>query len=471
MKKAYFIGICGAGMSAVANLLKSKGWQISGSDEGFYPPVSAYLTELGIPCVPYYSENNIPKDTDMIVIGRNAKLTPEDNKEVKAAFESGITVKSFPEVLSELTKETENMIIVGSYAKSTCTALAAWCLERALKDPSYFIGAVPKTPDSSSRLGKGRYFVLEGDEYPASNWDTSSKFLYYNPKHVLLTSLVHDHVNVFKTLESYLEPFSKLVKMIPREGKLIACVDGENVREFIDKNFPGAVTYGLKNSADWTAQDIQYGAQTFFNLVHNGKKIVSLKTGLLGKHNIENIIGVSALLLSENAVTTEELASGVETFQTLARRLDLKSEKTTLKIYEGFGSSFTKARAAIEAIKLHYPDKRLIIIFEPHTFSWRNSDYISQYDNVFEGADKVFIYKPPLQGAATHNQLTLGDIVNRVKKSGTKVTGFEDVKEGLKLIQNEWKADDAILILTSGDLDGLVELIPKSAEKQFPAIN
>ncbi len=455
-------------MSAVANLLKSKGWRISGSDEGFYPPVSTYLTELGIPCAPLYSENNIPKDADMIVIGKHAKLIPEDNKEVKVAFESGIPVKSFPEVLGELTKDTENIIIAGNYAKSTCAALAAWCLERALKNPSYFIGAVPKTPGTSSRLGKGRHFVLEGDEYPASNWDPSSKFLYYNPKYVLLTSLSHDHINVFKTLESYIEPFSRLVKLIPAGGKLIACVDGENVREFIDKNFPGAITYGLKNSADWTAQNIQYGAQTSFDLVHNGKKIISLKTSLLGKHNIENIIGVSALLLSEGAVTPEELANGVETFQTLARRLDLKSEKTALKIYEGFGSSFVKARSAIEAIKLHYPDKRLIVIFEPHTFSWRNSDYIYQYDNVFNGADKVFIYKPPLQGAATHNQLALGDIIDRVKKSGTDVTGFEDTKEGLKLIQNEWKADDAVLILTSGDLDGLVELIPKSAEKQFP---
>lgn len=469
MSKAHFIGICGAGMSAVAKLLQDQGWEISGSDAGFYPPISDYLTRHNLPCATPHDPQNIPADANLIIIGRHAKLTPETNPEVKAAFNSGIPIKSFPEVLSDLTKKTNNFIITGSYGKSTCSALASWCLLKADRDPSYFIGAVPETPPESSHLGQGQEFILEGDEYPSANWDDSSKFLHYHPRHILLTSLTHDHINVFPRLEDYLKPFSELIKLIPQNGSLIACLDGEHVPGFIKKYFPQAITYSLNNPrADWTASNINYGTITSFDLNHQKKKIASIQTSLLGQHNIENIVGVAAILLSSKVITPEELLIGIKTFKTLSRRLDLKSTKTKLKIYEGFGSSYAKALAAIQALKLHYPHQRLLIIFEPHTFSWRNRDYLHQYDTVFKDADEVFIYKPPTHGALTHNQITLEDILERVKKSGLKATGFENPTEGLKLIKNEWREDDIVLILTSGNLDGLLEKIPATAEEQFP---
>ena len=142
MRKAHFIGICGAGMSAVAALLVEQGWQVSGSDEGFYPPVSDYLRAREIPCRTGYAAGNIPPDAEMIVIGKHAKLVSETNDEVRAALQSGIPVRSFPEVLHQLTTETKNLVVAGSFGKSTCSSLAAWTLVHAGKDPSYFIGAI-----------------------------------------------------------------------------------------------------------------------------------------------------------------------------------------------------------------------------------------------------------------------------------------------------------------------------------------
>jgi UDP-N-acetylmuramate: L-alanyl-gamma-D-glutamyl-meso-diaminopimelate ligase len=175
--KAHFIGIAGKGMSATALLLRQMGVQISGSDEGFYPPVSDYLKNEKIPFAAGYRKENIPDDADVIVIGKNAKLQPDSNEEVRAAMASGKPVRSFADLLHDMTADTETIVAAGSYGKSTCTALLAWCLRVANKDPSYFIGEITNGLDTHAHRGWGPTFVLEGDEYPASNWDDRSKFL------------------------------------------------------------------------------------------------------------------------------------------------------------------------------------------------------------------------------------------------------------------------------------------------------
>ncbi|MGH6755122.1 MAG: Mur ligase domain-containing protein, partial [Bradyrhizobium sp.] len=185
--KAHFIGIAGKGMSATALLLRQMGVRITGSDEGFYPPVSDYLRNENIPFAAGYRKENIPDDADVIVIGKNAKLVPESNEEVRAAMDSGKPVRSFADLLHDMTVNSETIVAAGSYGKSTCTALLAWCLRVANRDPSYFIGEITNGLERHAHRGQGPTFVLEGDEYPASNWDNRSKFLLYNAKNVLLT--------------------------------------------------------------------------------------------------------------------------------------------------------------------------------------------------------------------------------------------------------------------------------------------
>ena len=219
--KAHFIGIAGKGMSATALLLRQMGVRITGSDEGFYPPVSDYLRNENIPFAAGYRKENIPDDADVIVIGKNAKLQPESNEEVRAAMDSGKLVRSFADLLHEMTVNSETIVAAGSYGKSTCTALLAWCLRVANKDPSYFIGEITNGFERHAHRGQGPIFVLEGDEYPASNWDNRSKFLLYNAKNVLLTSATHDHINVFPTHADYLAPFRTLLGSLPSDGLLV----------------------------------------------------------------------------------------------------------------------------------------------------------------------------------------------------------------------------------------------------------
>lgn len=466
--KAHFIGICGAGMSAVAKLLMESGWEISGSDEGFYPPISLYLEQNNIPCTPNYSANNIPEDAGIIVIGKHAKLVPEENEEVKAAFASGKPVKSFPEVLNDLTSQTKNYVVAGSFGKSTCATLAAWCLTFIKKDPSYFIGAIPLDLPSNAHKGKGDSFVLEGDEYPSANWDATSKFLYYNAQTILLTSCEHDHVNVFPTVDDYLQPFIQLILQLPSDGDLLACIDGENVAEVLEKTGRQAITYSLNNTeADWYAQNIERGETSRFDLLFRGEKIITLETLLLGNHNIQNIIGVSAWLLTNKAIEPEELAAAIREFRGVKRRLELKTPDSSIPVYEDFGSSRAKALAGIHTVRQQFPQKRLLVLFEPHTFSFRNRGALEWYNDLFEKADMVFIYHPPIHGAATHDQLTHEEIVEAVRKTGKAVEGVNSKEELLAKITPHLTENDVILIETSGDFGGAIEEIGDYVTKNF----
>lgn len=468
VKKVHFIGIAGKGMSATALLLRQLGVEISGSDDGFYPPVSDYLERVKIPFSKGYRKSHIPADADLIVIGKNAKLVPEENEEVRAAFDSGKPVRSFADILEELADGKDTIVVAGSYGKSTCTALLAWCLAHAGKDPSYFIGEVTNGLDAYAHLGRSNVFVLEGDEYPSANWDDRSKFLHYRPKNILLTSVTHDHVNVFPTHAEYLAPFRNLLRLLPPEGLLIANGSEQYARALALIRGEKTVFYAL-GDATWHAEKIEYGNTTTFDLMRENEVIARLATSLLGVHNIENIVGVAAMLLEKKLLSPSELAAGIATFQGVKRRLDRKSDKTSIPIFEGFGSSYEKSKSAIAAIRMHFPKQRLIVVFEPHTFSWRNRTALAWYDDVFEGAAKVFIYEPAKQGAATHEQLTQAEIVARIKKAGLDVEPIQTPAKALKTIERSLDKNDVILLLTSGNLGGLIETLPRLAEKKFPA--
>jgi UDP-N-acetylmuramate: L-alanyl-gamma-D-glutamyl-meso-diaminopimelate ligase len=472
-KSVHFIGIAGAGMSAVAKLLKDSGVTISGSDENAYPPISDFLVEHGIPCKTPYAAGNIPSDTDLFVIGKNAKLVPATNVEVAAAFASGKRIASFPEVLSEHTRGKHNVVVAGSYGKSTTVALLAHCLETAATtmgpalDPSFFLGAVPLTPSTSARNGTGNLFILEGDEYPSSNTDPRSKFLHYRPRDLLITPLAHDHLNVFPTPADYVRPFLELVTLPPVDGVIVACREGTLTPGFLSGVSRALVTYGI-HGGDYRAVDIRYGETTRFGVAHGATTVAEFETTQLGEHNVQNIVGVCAYLLSRHLMPVERIAAGVASFRGIKRRLDRKSDRTSIPIFEGFGSSYDKAQSAIAAMMRHFPERRLIVVFEPHTFSWRNRAALKWYDDVFRGAGKVFIYEPAAQGATTHDQVSHAEIVARVRAAGYDADPITDPHEAITALADVLAPGDAILLLSSGNLGGLVELVPALAERRFP---
>ena len=462
--RAYFLGIAGAGMSALASVLASDGVEVSGSDDGVFPPISTYLRRQ---CLPYHDGFDaalVPPDVDVAIVGTSAKLALGANPELDELVRRGVPRFSFAEYLGQQTRGREAIVIAGSFGKSTLTAMCASFLVHAGKHPGYFIGAIPLDLEATGASGSDPAFLIEGDEYIVSPEDRRSKFLLYHPSHVMISSLVHDHLNVFPTIESYEAPFAELIGMVPPEGKLV-CAHGHPALHRLTLGHP-VVWYGLQPNPGYFAEEVKIGETTRFDLRMPGGGRLELSTQLLGLHNIENIVGASALLLELGLIAPEELAEVAPRFRGVARRLDKKTLVSRAPAYEGFGSSYEKARSAIEAMQLHFPARPLVVVFEPHTFSWRSREGLTWYDSVFEGVDRVLLLPPPGHGAG-QDQLSHDDIMSRIGAAGiraTKISGREDALSDLK---STLTGDEAILLLSSGPLAGLADALPPMLDASF----
>jgi UDP-N-acetylmuramate: L-alanyl-gamma-D-glutamyl-meso-diaminopimelate ligase len=463
----YFLGIAGAGVSALASILVSQGHTVSGSDEGVYPPVSTYLENLGIPFATSFAEANVPTDVDFAIIGTSAKLNGSDNPEYAEIVRRGIPHSSFAEALGKSTAERDNIVVAGSFGKSSLTALITYLMRANGLHPGHFIGAIPLDLETTGEWGSDMAFVMEADEYVVSLTDRRSKFELYRPRHTLISSIIHDHVNMFPTVESYTAPFRKLVKSTPHDG-LLVCARGFPALEQVTSD-RSVIWYGAGEGEGWASRNTQVGEETRFDLVSPEGQLTRLSTQMLGTHSIENIVGASALLVEGGYLTTQQIADALPSFRGVARRLDKKTRSSTIPAYEGFGSSYEKARSAIEAIQLHFPSQRLIVVFEPHTFSWRNVDALEWYDTVFEGVDAVYLLPPPQHGAGTHAQLTQLDIRTRIRASGVTVFPAANGQEVLSELKGELRPGDVVLLLSSGPLDGLARTVPEWLDAKFSA--
>lgn len=461
----HFTGIAGAGMAAAALMMREAGHSISGSDEDVFPPMSTYVEGLGFPFHRRFAAENLPASLDLLVLGASAKLGGEGNPEVAEARRRGVRITTFPELVGEATQERENLVVAGSFGKSTCSALMAHVLRESGVDAGWMIGAIsPSLPDTG-HWGSAPQVVLEGDEYIVGPNDRRSKFVLYHPRDVLLTSLIHDHVNVFPTIESYVAPFRDLLRLLPADG-LLTARSHPAIREIVGEAACRVVFYDTEPCGGWHAEDVRFGEVSQFTLVGPGGRRVALTTGLLGAHNVENIVGVSAALLERGLVSEPQLAAAVASFEGIRRRLDRLTRRSRLPLIEGFGSSYEKARSAIEAMRLHFPERPLTVVFEPHTFSWRNREALPWYDTVFEGVARVLMVPPPHHGEGSHDQSTYAEILDRVAGAGVPVEPIETA-EAAETALSALTGEEAVLLLSSGPILGLPERLPPVFERLY----
>ncbi|MEP6966918.1 MAG: Mur ligase domain-containing protein [Pseudomonadota bacterium] len=461
----YFLGIAGAGMSALASVLASEGHEVTGSDDQVFPPVTGNLERKGIAYHVGFDAARVPGGVDVAIVGSSAKLDLAHNPELAQLVARGIPRHGFAEFLGRHTLGRDTVVIAGSFGKSTLTALAAVLMREAGHDPGYFIGAAPLDLEASGHAGTDRAFLIEGDEYIAGEGDRRSKFLFYHPGALLISSIVHDHLNAFPTPASYEAPFAELIGLLPADGLLVCAHAFEALHRLTAGRT--VVWYGLEPCDGYFADRVEIGEITRFNLVTPAGARIALETQLLGRHNIENIVGAAALLMERGDIDAEALRRGVARFRGVARRLDKKTRRSRVPAYEGFGSSYEKARSAIEAILLHFPGRPAVVVFEPHTFSWRNAQALAWYDRVFEGVARVLLLAPPEHGAEGHAQISQEDILARLQGAGVAARGFAAGAEVLEELKSSLAGDEVVLLLSSGPLDGLAESLPRMLDQRF----
>lgn len=465
--RIHFTGLAGAGMAASALMMREAGHEVTGSDEDVFPPMSTYVEGLGFPVAWRFDSANLPPDLDVLVLGASAKLGGEGNPEVKEARRRGVQVTSFPELVGESTLARRNTVVAGSFGKSTCTALMAHILRQAGREPGWMVGAISPSLPATGCWGAGTEMILEGDEYIVGAEDRRSKFLLYHPRDVLLTSLIHDHLNVFPTFADYVRPFGELLRLLPADGLLVAR-EHPAIRAVAGETASRIVWYDAAPCEGWHARDVTFGETTSFTLMGPDGRQVPLATTLLGSHNIENIVGVAAYLLERGLIHEDQLARGVASFAGIRRRLDRLTGVSSVPVIEGFGSSYEKARSAIEALRLHFPERPLTVVFEPHAFSWRNREALPWYDTVFAGAARVLIAPPPDHGQASHSQSTHAEILERAAAAGAAVEGVESAETALAAL-SRLSGEEVVLLLSSGPLLGLPDRLPPLFDQLYGA--
>ncbi|MCL5090584.1 MAG: Mur ligase family protein [Patescibacteria group bacterium] len=465
-KKAYFIGIAGKTMGALAKAFKDLGWEVSGSDhKGVYPPISTYLQDNKIPYIEGYEAKNVPKDADLVVVGRSALMVDHNNPEYLKAKTLGCPVLSYPETLRDFLIKENSIVVAGTYGKTTTSALISCILTKSGVNPSFMTGGVPLDFADGVKITDSVYSVVEGDEPPSLHETDLPKFMFYKPKYLLLTATLHDHPEIYKTPESYQQAFMELVKLLPRKGLLVYNIDNVS-KAIVEAAICPVVNYSLSDpKADYLVANFRTNEDKVVFLVKGKNNFqVDLETTLLGKHNLENICSAVALC-HELGFSDQAIAQGVKLFHGVKTRLEFLGKINGRYLYWDFAQHPEKVKSTLDALREHYPTSKIWAIFDPMATALKYKESLSWYPGAFDAASEVIVGKVNfLQNIAKEEKVTGADIVRAIAKTQKQVV-YEPTDERLiNQICSETKEDDVIVFMSSGGLR-FVNLIEETIKR------
>lgn len=454
LRHVHLMGICGTAMASLAGILKHEGYIVTGSDQNVYPPMSQFLEELSIPVLEGYRAENLHPAPDLVIVGNViTKLNPE----AAELSRLGIPYLSLPQALRAFAMAGKKSIVIcGTHGKTTTTALISWVLENAGLDPSFMVGGIPRNFGKSFKLGKGPYFVIEGDEYDTAFFDKGPKFLHYSPWITVLTSIEFDHADIYRDLEHVRQSFQKLILLIPPDGLLIANHDDPIVMTEVKLARCPVITYSLESDGDWKASDITIQEDfTFLRARNRDGAAVGIKTPLYGRHNVSNLLSTLPLSGFLN-LEDKDLLKGLETFQGVKRRQEIKGEAKGILVLDDFAHHPTAVRETIQAVKEKYRHRRLVAAFEPRSNSSRRNIFQEQYASSFDRADLIMIPEPPMkEKIPVEERFSSVGLVEDLNRKGLRAFYFPDTALLLEEILGQSRAGDVILFMSNGSFDNL----------------
>lgn len=462
IKSIYLVAICGTGMTALAGMLKEQGYEVRGSDQNVYPPMSTFLEKMDIPVFDGYDESHLSPPPDLVVIGNSMS---RGNPEVEAVLENKLPYISMPMALSEFfICGHYSCVVSGTHGKTTTSSLLAWMLESAGKDPSFFIGGIPENFGKGSKLGQGEVFVSEGDEYDSAFFDKGSKFLHYRPDLVILNNVEFDHADIFRDLEDVEVAFSRLINLIPRNGYLLSCWDDPVVRKLSSKTFSNLITFGLSEDADWRAVNISPEENgTSFDVLFKKEKFGNFTMPVFGLHMVRNCLGVTAVchILGLQA---EEIRDGLASFKNVRRRLQYHGEARGIKVFDDFAHHPTEIKTTLEALRSRFPRRRLWAVFEPRTATSKRNIFQSRFVEALAVADKVILtplYVP--EKVPEGERLSVEKICQLLENQNTPSRVLPADEGMMSFLKENLRANDVVLFMSNGDFNQ----IPANLIKQI----
>lgn len=439
--KIHLISIGGAVMHNMALALQSKGYEISGSDDEIYEPAKSRLEKAGLlPQKMGWDANSIYAGLDAVILGMHARA---DNPELIKAKELGLKIFSFPEYMYEQTRNKKRIVIGGSHGKTSTTAMILHALKKAGKGFDYLVGSQLEGFDTMVGLrDDAELAVFEGDEYLSSALDRRPKFHLYHAEIGIITGIAWDHINVFPTYENYCEQFRIFAEGIPAHGKLIYCASDSELNRFVE-------TWDIR------AEKIPY--TTPESVVSDGKlellyrnKLYSLK--VFGSHNLQNLMAAMHACKSAGISETDFLESMAD-FTGTAKRLEKLKETEDSLIFRDFAHAPSKLIATVNAVRELHPERKILAVYELHTYSSLNKEFLPHYKGSMAKADfaAVLFSKHALE----MKKMPMLSEEEVASAFGDGVVVFSDKNELRAWIESHYTGKENLLLMSSGTFDGM----------------
>jgi len=450
-KSFHLLGICGTAMGAVAVALKERGFKVSGSDENVYPPMSTFLLGKGIKLMEGYRPENIPTDAEVVVIGNAMR---RGNPEVEAVLNRKLLYLSLPEVLRNFfLRGRHNLVVTGTHGKTTTTALLAWIMETAGRDPGYLIGGIPKNFGEGARLSDSKYFVLEGDEYDTAFFDKRSKFVHYLPELVIVNNIEFDHADIFNNLDEIKLSFRRLLNIVPQNGMIVVNGDDQNSIEVAKDCLAQMVEVGFSKNCAQRIRDVSYssGASRF----KLGDDVFEIP--LVGEFNVHNA-AMAATAARFYDVSTEKIADAFSSFTGIARRQELRGEAGGVKVIDDFGHHPTAIAQTLQALHHRFRGQRLWAVFEPRSNTTRRAVFQQQLPEALKMADGVFISQVArLEQIPEDQRLKPEQVVTAIVNAGRPAFYEQNANAIVDRIISMLRPKDVVVVFSNGGFDNIHE--------------
>jgi len=463
------IGIGGSAMAPLAGMLRERGYKVTGSDAGVYPPASTLLESLHIPYATSFDAKNLTSTPDLIVVGN---AISRGNVEVEEMLDRKLPHRSLPEILEEEFLPGKHSIVVsGTHGKTTTTAMLAWTFHVAGKHPNFLVGGVAENFGKSYGLEGGPEFILEGDEYDSAYWDKAAKFFHYAPDDLIITSVEFDHADIYTDFDVYQLTFKRLVNLVPRRGRVIVWGDadsGEALRKVTEKAFCPVIRYGFEPSNDWIASDIKLeNEQMHFRVHYRGELFGEFSLNATGRHNVLNAL--AALIVAQGrGICRDDIQKAFATFQSVKRRMDVKGEIGNILIVDDFAHHPTAIRATIEAARLRWPARKLWAILEPRSNSMRRRVFQDALPQALTLGDHVILGSVHRAGQLADDQrLDPETVAAAVRSLGKDAHVFPGADAIADFLSGEAQPGDLLLVMSNGSFDGLCEKLLKRLAERY----
>jgi UDP-N-acetylmuramate: L-alanyl-gamma-D-glutamyl-meso-diaminopimelate ligase len=450
IKSVHFTGIGGTAMASAAAAMLDKGFQVTGSDQNVYEPMASFLARKGIAVMNGYAEQNLKHKPDLVVIGN---AISRGNPEAESVLDHKLRYCSLAALLAEFfIRGKRSLVVSGTHGKTTTTSLLTWVFEHNGLNPSYLIGGIPNNFSQGARFTDSEWFIIEGDEYDTAFFDKRSKFIHYQPEIAIVNNLEFDHADIFENLDAVKKTFSHFIRLVPRNGLLLANGDDENISSLLaDWKICPLKRFGLGEHNAIRATNLRLGATASEFEIPSAK----FHTNLVGELNVRNALAVVAAA-KHCGLSNKQIQSAFDTFKGIKRRQEVKGIAGGVTIIDDFGHHPTAIRETLKALRLRYAKEKIWAVFEPRSNTTRRKVFQQELAESFADANAVIVSEVArLEQISADERLNPEKLMADIKAAGKESIYLPNADAIVAHLAQHALGGDVIVVFSNGGFDGI----------------